>query len=116
MRPVLILLPVLGVSICLCCASVGRTQSDTRCSNTREFVDPVYGSKITELLSPGRNGHNLYYHRDPWNADNSYLLGIDSDSESRNWSVCSTTVADVLSSGCSRLTNTTGAWCGPPRP
>jgi WD40-like Beta Propeller Repeat len=87
MRPVLILLPVLAVSLCLCCVSVGGTQSDTRCSNTRESVDPVYGSKITELVSPGHNNHNLYYHRDPWNADNSYLLGIDSDSDSRNWSV-----------------------------
>ena len=85
MRPFLVLLPVLAVGLCLCCASVGRAQSD--CSNTRQSVDPVYGSKITEMLSPGRNDHNLYYHRDPWNADNSYLLGIDSDSDSRNWSV-----------------------------
>jgi hypothetical protein len=85
MRPVPILLPALAVSLSLCCASVGRTQSD--CSNTRASVDPVYGSKITEMLSPGRNDHNLYYHRDPWNAGSSYLLGIDSDSDSRNWSV-----------------------------
>jgi hypothetical protein len=82
MRSVLSSLAVLMVSLCL--ASVGRSQT---CSNTREYVDPVYGTKITELVSPGRNDHNLYYHRNPWNADNSYLVGVDSDADSRNWSV-----------------------------
>jgi len=82
MRSIVSSLAVLTVSLCL--SSVGRSQT---CSNTREYVDPVYGTKITELVSPGRNDHNLYYHRNPWNADNSYLVGVDSDADSRNWSV-----------------------------
>src|SRR5262249_6687133 len=67
-------------------ASIGRGQMRGTCSNTRQYTD-TYGNKITELMSPGRNAHNLYYHRNPWNADNSYMIGIDSDAESRNWSL-----------------------------
>ena len=78
---------VVVVSLCLCWPSVGRSQSYGSCSNTREYVDPDFGSKITELVSLGRNDHNLYYPRNPWNADDSYMVGIDSDGDSRNWSV-----------------------------
>ena len=51
-----------------------------------DFQDPIYGGKIRQMVTPG-NGHNLYYHRNPWNADNSRLIGIQSDDEQRNWSV-----------------------------
>jgi hypothetical protein len=66
--------------------SIGRGQMQGECSNTRQHTDS-YGNKITELISTGRNDHNLYYNRSPWNSDNSYMVGIDSDSDSRNWSV-----------------------------
>jgi hypothetical protein len=84
----LVVMPVVVVvSLCLWWPSIGRSQSYGNCSNTREYVDPDFGSKITELVSSGRNDHNLYYPRNPWNANDSYMVGIDSDSDSRNWSV-----------------------------
>ena len=57
------------------------------CSNAVDFVDPDYGGRIRQLVKPDGHEHNLYYDRDPWNADQSYMLGIQSDLQQKNWNV-----------------------------
>lgn len=53
-----------------------------------DSVDGTYGSKIRELRKDAGHEHNFYYYRDPWNADGSRMLGIQSDLEQKNWRVC----------------------------
>jgi hypothetical protein len=77
----------------------GRSQSDGQvstttsgsrlpaCPNVVDYVDPTYGAPVRALLSPTENIHNLYYLRNPWNADQTRLLSIRSDLQQRNWRV-----------------------------
>ena len=52
-----------------------------------DYKDPDYGSRVRHLRKEDGHEHNLYYHRDPWNADGSRLLGIHSDLQQKNWKV-----------------------------
>ena len=52
-----------------------------------DFTDPTYGAKIRQLRKDDGHEHNFYYYRDPWNADGSYMLGIQSDLQQKNWHV-----------------------------
>jgi len=53
-----------------------------------DYTDPTYGAKIRQLRKDDGHEHNFYYYRDPWNADGTRMLGIESDLEQKNWRVC----------------------------
>lgn len=53
-----------------------------------DFIDPTYGTKIRQLRKDDGHEHNFYYYRDPWNADGSRMLGIQSNLEQKDWRVC----------------------------
>jgi hypothetical protein len=55
------------------------------CPNTTDYTDPTYGQKIRQLWKSDGQEHNLYYHRNPWNANNTYMVGIESDLDGQNW-------------------------------
>lgn len=58
------------------------------CSNTIvDYIDPTYGHQIRQIWKPEGHEHNMYYHRNPWNADNSHMIGIESDLAEKNWRV-----------------------------
>jgi hypothetical protein len=71
-------------SILLLFAMSARSQD---CLNAVDSVDPDYGAQIRQLVKPDGHEHNLYYDRDPWNADQSYMVGIWSDLQQQNWNV-----------------------------
>jgi hypothetical protein len=50
-----------------------------------DSVDAQYGSKIRQLRKDDGHEHNLYYNRDPWNADGTRLVVIHSDLAQQNW-------------------------------
>ncbi len=54
------------------------------CSNALDYTDATYGGRIRQLRKPDGHEHNLYYSRDPWNADMTYMVGIQSDREQKN--------------------------------
>ena len=53
-----------------------------------DFNDPTYGARVRQLRKDDGHEHNLYYYRDPWNADGSRMLGIQSDLQQKDWRVC----------------------------
>jgi hypothetical protein len=53
-----------------------------------DFNDPTYGAKVRQLRKDDGYEHNFYYYRDPWNADGSRMLGIQSDLQQNDWHVC----------------------------
>ncbi len=53
-----------------------------------DYTDPTYGAKVRQLRKDDGHEHNFYYYRDPWNADGSLMLGIQSDLAQKNWRVC----------------------------
>ncbi len=57
------------------------------CPNAVDYIDPTYGQPIRQLWKPDGHEHNVYYHRNLWNADNSYMIGIESDLKEKNWRV-----------------------------
>lgn len=67
-------------------APVGPTKVGP--SQIVDFIDPTYGGRIRQLRKDDGHEHNFYYYRDPWNADGSRMLGIQSDLEQKNWHVC----------------------------
>lgn len=62
------------------------------CISTLDYADPTYGGRIRQMEKPDGHEHNLYYYRDPWNADSTLMVGIHSDLKQQNWQV-------VLSTG-----------------
>jgi hypothetical protein len=52
-----------------------------------DHVDPEHGSRIRQVRDDQGHEHNLYYYRDPWNADGSRMLSIRSDLDQKNWRV-----------------------------
>jgi len=54
----------------------------------KDFTDPVYKSRIRQIHNPDGFAHNLYYYRDPWNADGSRMVGVLCDLEQKNWRLC----------------------------
>lgn len=57
------------------------------CSAAVDGVDPDYGGRVRQLVKPDGHEHNLYYDRNPWNADSTRMLGVQSDIDQRNWRV-----------------------------
>ncbi len=55
------------------------------CQTATDYVDPLYGGLVRPLVKPDGHEHNLYDYRDPWNADRSRMLGVQSDLEQQNW-------------------------------
>ena len=52
-----------------------------------DLVDATYGSRIRHLRKDDGHEHNLYYYRNPWNADGSRMIGIHSDLQQKDWRV-----------------------------
>jgi S-layer homology domain len=52
-----------------------------------QYVDPTYGSTVRHIVNDVGHDHNLYYHRDPWNADGTYMVGVKSELDQTNWRV-----------------------------
>ncbi|MBM3335788.1 PD40 domain-containing protein, partial [Candidatus Sumerlaeota bacterium] len=52
-----------------------------------DYTDPTYGAKIRHLRKDDGHEHNLYYYRNPWNADCTRMVGIHSDLAQQNWRV-----------------------------
>lgn len=52
-----------------------------------DLIDATYGSRIRHLRRDDGHEHNLYYYRDPWNADGSRMIGIHSDLQQKDWRV-----------------------------
>jgi hypothetical protein len=52
-----------------------------------DSTDPTYGGKVRQLRKDDGHEHNFYYYRDPWNADGSSMLGVQSDLQQKNWHV-----------------------------
>lgn len=50
--------------------------------------DPASGLTVRQIRDDAGHEHNLYYYRDPWNADGSRMLGVRSDRDQKNWRLC----------------------------
>lgn len=57
------------------------------CPGALEYHDDTYGGQLRQLYEPAGHEHNLYHHRTPWNADNSYMIGVKEDLNNANWKV-----------------------------
>jgi len=57
------------------------------CANAVDYIDPRYGGRIRQLLKPDGHEHNIYYHRNPFNADGSAMIGVQSDLDQANWRI-----------------------------
>jgi hypothetical protein len=57
------------------------------CRTASDYTDPVYGAAIRQSADAESHRHNLYYYRDPWNADRSYMAGVRTDPQQQNWKV-----------------------------
>lgn len=53
-----------------------------------DYSDPTYGGQVRQLRKDDGHEHNSYHYRDPWNADGSRMLGIQSDLQQQNWRIC----------------------------
>jgi len=65
----------------------GSAASQAACPDALDYRDETYGASIRQLVRREGHEHNLYYTRDPWNADGSLMVGIRSDLMQRNWKV-----------------------------
>ena len=77
----------LAIFLSLVLAAAGTAQGQPACAGAVDSLDENYGAPVRQLLRPEGHEHNLYYSRDPWNADGSLMVGIHSDLEQRNWKV-----------------------------
>ena len=57
------------------------------CQNVVNYTDATYGQKIRQVRKATGHEHNIYYHRNPFNANNSYMIGIASDLNQQNWQI-----------------------------
>lgn len=57
------------------------------CAGVVDYIDPRYDGHIRQLLKGNGHEHNIYYHRNPWNADSSLMIGVQSDLQQQNWRV-----------------------------
>ena len=57
------------------------------CDHVTRYIDSSYGANIARIVKPDGHLHNIYYHRNPWNADVKRLIGIQTNLEQRNWRV-----------------------------
>lgn len=65
-----------------------ESKGNGECPDTQNFVDETYGARVRQIQSAAdRSKHNIYYHRNPWNADNTRMVGIDSASDGSKWRV-----------------------------
>jgi hypothetical protein len=74
-----------ALGICLCTAL--SFSAERTCLNAVDYADPAYGGRVRQLLKADGHEHNLYYDRNPWNADASRMLGVQSNLEQKNWRV-----------------------------
>jgi hypothetical protein len=74
-------------AVLLCGLLLSGTASLLRADGIIDYIDPTYGGKVRELLKSDGDEHNIYYHRNPFNADHSYMIGIQSDLSGNNWEV-----------------------------
>jgi hypothetical protein len=72
----------------LCLLGAGlAAAAQPACPGAEDYRDENYGAAIRCLVRNEGHEHNLYYTRDPWNADGSLMVGIHSDLMQRNWKV-----------------------------
>ena len=57
------------------------------CTNAVDYTEATYGGRIRQLQKTDGHEHNLYYHRNPFNAGHSFMIGIQSDLNEQNWQV-----------------------------
>jgi hypothetical protein len=50
-----------------------------------DFVDPTHGGRVRQLAKPDGQEHNIYSTRNAFNADNTYMVGIQSDANGKHW-------------------------------
>jgi hypothetical protein len=48
-------------------------------------ADATYGAKVRQLRKDDGHEHNLYYIRNPWNADGTRMIVIHSGLDQKNW-------------------------------
>ncbi len=96
MRTVALSLPVFLVLVCaLAPGALAQGQAPppraqgarAQGAGVKDFVDPTYGGRIRQIRNPDGHAHNFYYNRNPWNADDSLMLGIWTDPQQKNWQV-----------------------------
>lgn len=74
----------------MCGGYGGAAAADITAGPTVTIVDRVdvtYGAKIRQLRNDDGHEHNLYYIRNPWNADGTRMVVIHSDLAQKNWRV-----------------------------
>ncbi len=49
------------------------------CANTYDYKDKVHDTSVRQLTRAAADDHNIYHHRNVFNADNSYMIGIQED-------------------------------------
>ncbi|MGH9674141.1 MAG: hypothetical protein ACRD44_13250, partial [Bryobacteraceae bacterium] len=77
----------IAISLLLLRLAVQAQTPGQSCLSAVDFIDPAYGGKIRQIEKPDGHEHNLYYYRNPWNADSTRMVGVHSDLESKNWRV-----------------------------
>jgi hypothetical protein len=75
-------LPAIAGGLLLLCAA-GPVHGD----GVVDYTNPTYGGTIRQLLKSDGDEHNIYYHRNPFNADVSLMIGIQTDLSEQNWQV-----------------------------
>lgn len=57
------------------------------CPDTLDRVDTLYGKKTRQMVSREWHTHNIYYHRNPWNSNGSFMVGVRSNPQQLEWRV-----------------------------
>ncbi len=85
-KTLVITLVVAGIGVVCGVGHAGEPQGAS-CPSAADYLDPTYGGRVRHIRRVNSHTHNIYYHRNPWNADNSYMIGVESDLDHRNWRV-----------------------------
>jgi hypothetical protein len=68
-------------------SSVQQPTINGSCEGVIRYFDSTYGGEIARIARPDSHLHNIYYHRNTWNADLTYMIGIQANQEQKNWRV-----------------------------
>jgi hypothetical protein len=79
-----LMVTVLAASICELASAQSFPPS---CPGTLDYTDSTYGGMVRQIYKPDGHEHNLYHFRDPWNATNTYMVGIREDIDHSDWRV-----------------------------
>jgi hypothetical protein len=79
-----LMVTVLAASIC---ELASAQSSPPSCPGTLDYPDATYGARVRQIYKPDGHEHNLYHYRTPWNANNTYMVGITEDLDHTDWRV-----------------------------